>query len=244
MVMLAGMLAVAGTPARTLASAITIGSALATFAIWMEPYRRARFFAFLNPWHDAQGTGFQIVQAMIGMGSGGIFGVGLGQGVQKIFYLPEAHTDMMLANIGEELGLVGVAAVIGAYALFAYTGFNIAMRCKDPFGKRLATGVTVLICGQAAINMLAVMGSAPLTGIPLPFLSYGGSSLVVLLAGVGILLNIAQRGNSATASVSDRSRGNGRTRPARARGSGRADGARRPRDVRRVAGSRRSASGS
>jgi cell division protein FtsW len=244
MVMLIGMLVVAGTPARTLVAAMTIAGALGTIAIWMEPYRRARFFAFLNPWHDAQGTGFQIVQAMIGMGSGGWFGVGLGQGIQKIFYLPEAHTDMMLANIGEELGLVGVLVVIGAYALFAYAGFSIAMRCKDPFGKRLATGLTVLICGQAAINMLAVMGSAPLTGIPLPFLSYGGSSLVVLLAGVGILLNIAQRGSSATASVSDRSRGNGRTRPARARNSGRPDRARRPRDVRRVAGSRRSASGS
>jgi cell division protein FtsW len=244
MVMLIGMLVVAGTPGRTLVAAMTLAGALGTIAIWMEPYRRARFFAFLNPWHDAQGTGFQIVQAMIGMGSGGIFGVGLGQGVQKIFYLPEAHTDMMLANIGEELGLVGVVGVIGAYAAFAYVGFSIAMRCKDPFGKRLATGLTVLISGQAAINMLAVMGSAPLTGIPLPFLSYGGSSLVVLLAGVGILLNIAQRGSSATASVSDRSRGNGRTRPARARNSGRPDRARRPRDVRRVAGSRRSASGS
>ena len=116
------------------------------------------------------------------MGSGGIFGVGLGQGVQKIFYLPEAHTDMMLANIGEELGLIGVAAVIGAYCLFGYAGFDIALRCRDPFGKRLATGLTVLVCGQAAINIAAVMGVAPLTGIPLPFLSYGGSSLVVLLA--------------------------------------------------------------
>lgn len=244
MVMLVGMLVVAGTPAGTLAAAITIAGGLATLAIWMEPYRRARFFAFLNPWGDAQGTGFQIVQAMIGMGSGGIFGVGLGQGVQKIFYLPEAHTDMMLANIGEELGLVGVACVIFAYGLFAYAGLRIAMRCRDPFGKRLGTGLTVLICGQAAVNMLAVMGAAPLTGIPLPFLSYGGSSLVVLLAGVGILLNIAQRGSSATASVSDRGRRDGRSRPARARSGGRADGARRPRELRRVAGSRRSASGS
>src|SRR5438477_8272305 len=131
MVMLVGMLVVAGTPARTLAAAMAIAGALGTLAIWMEPYRRARFFAFLDPWHDAQGTGFQIVQAMIGMGSGGFFGVGLGQGIQKIFYLPEAHTDMMLANIGEELGLVGVTAVIGAYALFAYAGFNVALRCND-----------------------------------------------------------------------------------------------------------------
>ena len=123
------------------------------------------------------GTGYQILQAEIGMGSGHIFGVGLGRGVQKIFYLPEAHTDMMLANIGEELGLIGVAAVIGAYALFAYAGLDIAVRCRDPFGKRLAAGLTVLVCGQAAVNILAVMGAAPLTGIPLPFLSYGGSSL-------------------------------------------------------------------
>jgi cell division protein FtsW len=243
MVMLAGMLVVSGTPTRVLGSALAIAAALGTIAIWIEPYRRARFFAFLDPWHDAQGTGFQIVQAMIGMGSGGLFGVGLGQGIQKIFYLPEAHTDMMLANIGEELGLVGVVAVIGAYALFAYAGLDIALRCKEPFGKRLATGLTVLVCGQAAINMLAVMGSAPLTGIPLPFLSYGGSSLVVLLAGVGILLNIAQRGGAAAASVPDRGRRNSGSRASRTRGRGRASGTRRPRDVRRVAGSRRSAAG-
>ena len=241
LVMLTGILAVAGTPAATLGAAIGIASALGTVAIYLEPYRRARFFAFLHPWHDAQGTGFQIVQAMIGMGSGHWFGVGLGQGVQKIFYLPEAHTDMMLANIGEELGLVGVTAVIAAYGLFAYAGFDIAMRCKDPFGKRLAAGLTVLVCGQAAINIAAVMGIAPLTGIPLPFLSYGGSSLVVLLAAVGILLNIAHHGGAAAASVSDRSRRDGRTRAAGARDRRSADGAGRGRDVRRVAGARRSA---
>jgi len=241
LVMLAGMLLVAGTPMRTLTAGVGITAALGTVAIYLEPYRRARFFAFLHPWHDAAGTGYQIVQAMIGMASGHVFGVGLGQGVQKIFYLPEAHTDMMLANIGEELGLIGVAAVIGAYCIFGYAGFDIALRCRDPFGKRLATGLTVLVCGQAAINILAVMGSAPLTGIPLPFLSYGGSSLVVLLAGVGILLNIAQRGGAAAASVPDRSRRDGGTRAAGTRGGRSADAARRTRDVRRVAGSRRSA---
>jgi cell division protein FtsW len=244
MVMLTGMLVVAGTPARVLAAALSIACALGTVAIWMEPYRRARFFAFLHPWHDAQGTGFQLVQAMISMGSGGFFGVGLGQSVGKIFYLPEAHTDMMLAVIGEELGLVGVTAVIAAYGVFTYAGLNIAMRCKDPFGKRLAAGLTVVVAGQAAINIAAVMGVAPLTGIPLPFLSYGGSSLVVLLAGVGILLNIAHRGGRAAVAVPDRGRGNGRTRAARSRGRGRAPTTRRGRDVRRVAGSRRSASGS
>jgi cell division protein FtsW len=239
MIMLAGVLLVAGTPMRVLGGAIAIASTLGTLAIWLEPYRRARFFAFLHPWDDAQGTGFQIVQAMIGMGSGHIFGVGLGQGVQKIFYLPEAHTDMMLANIGEEVGLVGVTAVIVAYALFGWAGLTIALRCRDPFGKRLAAGLTMLVSGQAAINIAAVMGIAPLTGIPLPFLSYGGTSLVVLLVSVGIVLNIAQRGNRAAASVPDRSRRDGRSRAARTRGRRSADGARRARDVRRVAGSRR-----
>jgi cell division protein FtsW len=243
-IMLIGILFVCGTPVRVVGAAVALSSAAGVAMIWMKPYSRARFFAFLHPAHDAAGTGYQILQAEIGMGSGHIFGVGLGQGVQKIFYLPEAHTDMMLANIGEELGLVGVAGVIAAYALFAYAGLDIAARCRDPFGKRLAAGLTVLVCGQAAVNILAVMGAAPLTGIPLPFLSYGGSSLIVLLAGVGILLNIAQRGGAAAASVSDRSRGDGRTRPARARSGGRPDAARRARDVRRVAGSRRSASGS
>jgi cell division protein FtsW len=239
--MLAGVLVVSGTAPRVLVPAFAIASALGIAAVWLKPYSRARFFAFLHPWHDAAGTGYQILQAEIGMGSGHVFGVGLGQGVQKVFYLPEAHTDMMLANIGEELGLVGVAAVIGAYLLFAYAGFDVALRCRDPFGKRLAAALTVLVCGQAAINILAVMGAAPLTGIPLPFLSYGGSSLVVLLAAVGILLNIAQRGGGAAAAVPDRGRGDGRARPARARGGGGAEGPGSAGDVRRVARPRRSA---
>jgi cell division protein FtsW len=244
LLMLGAMLLIAGTPARVLAGAFAIAGTLGLLAIWIEPYRRARFFAFLHPWHDAQGTGFQIVQAMIGMGSGHLVGVGLGQGVQKIFYLPEAHTDMMLANIGEELGLVGVTAVIVAYGVFAYAGLTIALACRDPFGKRLAAGLTVLVCGQAAINIAAVMGAAPLTGIPLPFLSYGGSSLVVLLASVGIVLNIGHRAETAAATVSvpDRRRRDSRPRPAGARGRGSTDEARRARDVRRVARSRRSAS--
>ncbi len=240
--MLAAMLLVAGTPFSTLTGGLGItGALIGTAAIWLEPYRRARFFAFLHPSHDVQGTGFQLAQALIGMGSGGIFGVGLGQSVQKIFYLPEAHTDMILAIIGEELGLIGVGAVIAAYGLFGWAGLKIAGACRDPFGKLLASGLTVLVCGQAAVNIAAVMGIAPLTGIPLPFLSYGGSSLVVLLASVGILLNIAHRGNAQTASVRDRGRGDGRTRAVGDRGRGSADGARRVRDVRRVAGSNRGA---
>jgi cell division protein FtsW len=178
---------------------------------------------------------------MIGLGSGGIFGVGLGQSVQKANYLPEAHTDMIFAIIGEELGLVGAAAVIAAYCAFAYIGLKIALGCKDPFGKRLAAGLTVLVCGQAAINLAAVMGLAPLTGIPLPFVSYGGSSLVVALASVGILLNIAGDAGTKSASVSDRDRGDGRPRAARTRSRGSTARPRSTRDVRRVGGSRRSA---
>jgi len=241
---LAAVLLVAGTPTRVLGAALAIAGTLGTLAIWIEPYRRARFFSFLHPTQDPQGVGYQTMQGLISMGSGGITGVGIGNGIGKIFYLPEAANDMMFANIGEELGLIGAAAVIGAYALFTYAGLSVALACRDPFGKRLAAGITALVACQAAINVAAVMAVAPLTGIPLPFLSYGGSSLIVLLAGVGILLNIAQRGSAAAASVSDRSRRDGRARAARARGRGSADGARRARDVRRVAGSRRSASGS
>ena len=240
-VLLGAMLVVAGTPGRVLAAAGTIVFAVALVAIWLEPYRRERVFSFLNPWDDSQGAGFQTVQAMIGLGSGGVFGVGLGEGVNKIFYLPEAHTDMILAVVGEELGLVGTAAVIGAFAVFAWVAFRIALACRDPFGKFLAAGLGALVCGQAAINLAAVLGLAPLTGIPLPFVSYGGSNLVVALASVGTLLNIAGSDGRATRSrLPDRERGDRRPRAAVARGRRGADGARSPRDVRRVAGSRRS----
>ena len=240
-VMFGGLLLVVGTPMRLLVGATTIAATIGLLAIWIEPYRRARVLSFLNPWDDAQGAGFQSVQALIGLGSGGLFGKGLGQGVQKIFYLPEAHTDMIFAIVGEELGLIGSTLVIAAYGAFAYAGLHVALGCKDPFGKRLAAALTALICGQAVVNLAAVLGLAPLTGIPLPFVSDGGSSLVVALAGVGILLNIASGGGRAIAVVSDRGRGDGRSRAARARGRGRA---RRPRsagDVRRVAGARRGA---
>jgi cell division protein FtsW len=232
-IMVAAILLVAGTPVRTLAAGSGIAGMLVLAAIWFEPYRRARIFSFIDPWHDPQGAGFQSVQAMIALGSGGIFGVGLGESVQKIYYLPEASTDMIFAIVGEELGLLGVLAVIGAFAVFAYAGLNIALRCHDPFGKRVAAGLTALVCGQAAVNVSAVMGLAPLTGVPLPFVSYGGSSLVVGLASVGILLNIAvNHGVAAVSEVPDRRRRNSRARPARARGRGSAQVARRERRVR------------
>ena len=242
--MMFAMLVVAGVPVRLLTVAALFATVAGIVAIWAEPYRRARFFSFLDPWSDAQGSGFQIVQAMIGIGSGGFTGAGLGEGVQKVLYLPEAHTDMIFAVVGEELGLVGSVLVIGAFALFALAGFRIALRCRDPFGKLLAAGITALVCGQAAVNLAAVLGIAPLTGIPLPFVSYGGSSLVVLLAGVGVLLNIAVNEDVVRARVPDRSGRNSGARQARARGRGSAARARRERDVRRVARSRRVAAGS
>jgi cell division protein FtsW len=234
--MLGAMLLIAGTPVRVLGVATAIAGAVVLFSIWLEPYRRTRIFSFIDPWHDAQGAGFQTVQAMIGLGSGGIFGVGLGQGVQKVFYLPEAHTDMIFAIIGEELGLVGVTLVIAAYAAFGWAGLRIALRCRDPFGKALAVGITTLICGQAALNLAAVVGLAPLTGIPLPLVSYGGTSLVVILASVGILLNIERTdGLELAASVRDRSRRDRRPRAAVPRDRRRPAEPRRQRQLRRLA---------
>jgi cell division protein FtsW len=241
-VMVGAMLLVSGTPLPTLATAYGIVFGLAAIAAWASPYRRARLLVFLDPWKDPTNDGLQNVQALISLGSGGVFGRGLGQGVLKNHYLPEAHTDMISAVIGEELGLVGLALLVAAYCALAYAGLRLAISCKDAFGKRLAAGVTALLCGQAAINLAAVLGLVPLTGIPLPFVSYGGSSLVIALLSVGILLNIARgHGRATTAAVPDRGRGNVGARRPVARGGGGAARARRGSDVRRVAGSRRGA---
>jgi cell division protein FtsW len=236
------ILLVSGTRLPTLASAYGIVFALAAIAAWSSPYRRDRLLIFLDPWKDPTGAGLQNVQALISMGSGGVFGRGLGQCVACLNYLPEAHTDMMFAVVGEELGLVGVMLLIGAFCAFGYAGVRLAIACRDPFGKRLAAGITALVCGQAAINVAAVLGLAPLTGIPLPFVSYGGSSLVVMLAAVGVLLNIARGdGGRAATAVPDRGRRDGRARRAGTRRRGGAAAPRRAGDVRRVPGSRRGA---
>jgi cell division protein FtsW len=235
------ILLVSGTRLTLLGSAYSLVFGLAAIAAWTSPYRRDRLLTFLDPWKDPTGAGLQNVQALISLGSGGIFGRGLGQGLEPLYYLPEAHTDMIFAVIGEELGLVGVALVLMAFCAFAYAGVRLAIACRDPFAKRLAAGLTALVCGQAAINMAAAIGVAPLTGIPLPFVSYGGSSLVVMLASVGVLLNIARNGGRAAVAVPDRGGRDGRTRRA---GAGRRRSAPAPRragDVRRVAGSRRGA---
>ncbi len=242
-VMIAGILLVSGVRFRLFALATSLALGAGLLAIWMEPYRRERVFSFLDPWKDAQGAGFQNVQAIIGMGSGGITGEGLGQGIQKVNFLPEAHTDMIFAVVGEELGFVGSSLVIAAFAVFAWAGFRIALQSRDPFGKRLAAGITTLICGQAAVNLAAVLGMAPLTGIPLPFVSYGGSSLLVLLSAVGVLLNIAVNERVVEARVRDRGRGNRRSRSSGSRGRGSASREGNDRDVRRHTRPRRVAAG-
>jgi cell division protein FtsW len=240
-VMAGAVLLVSGTPLPTLATAYGIVFALGAIATWTSPYRRARLLVFLDPWKDPSNNGLQNVQAQISLGSGGIFGRGLGQGIEKIHYLPEAHTDMIFAVIGEELGLIGAAVLMAGYCAFAYAGLRLALSCKDPFGKRLAAGITAMISGQAVINLAAVLGLAPLTGIPLPFVSYGGSSLMVSLLAVGVLLNIARGGGRTAAEGTDRGRRDGGARRPVARGGGSAARARGGGDVRRVAESRRGA---
>jgi cell division protein FtsW len=241
-VMMIGVLVVSGTPMRVVVTSTVLVSLVALGAIWIEPYRRERFLSFLHPWSDQLGAGFQSVQAMIGLGSGHIFGKGLGHGISKLNYLPEAHTDMIFAIVGEELGLIGVTFVLAAFATFAFAGFSIALQSRDPFGKRLAAALTTLVCGQALVNLSAVLGLAPLTGIPLPFVSAGGSSLVISLVAVGVLLNIgADDGAAAKAGISHRDRRDGRPRAAGTRRRRRASGTRRERDVRRVAAPRRGA---
>lgn len=156
------------------------------------PYRRRRLLAFWDPWADPLGDGFQIIQSLIAVGTGGVFGRGLMEGVQKLFYLPEPHTDFIFAVIGEELGLVGATAILACFCLIAWRGLRITMRAPDSFGAFVALGLTTMIVVQAFVNMSVVLGLMPTTGIPLPLVSAGGSSLVMTLAAMGVLLNISQ----------------------------------------------------
>ena len=190
------LLIAAGTPPRHLALIVGVLIGLALIVALVEPYRRERLTSFLDPFSDAGDTGFQAVQALTAIGSGGFFGVGLGESVQKIFYLPEAHTDMILAIIGEELGLLGIFAVIGLYGMIAYAGLRTAKLARDLYSQLLAAGVTSMILCQATLNFFAVLGMAPLTGVPLPFLSYGSTNLIVLLGAMGLLLNVAATGGA------------------------------------------------
>lgn len=186
------MLFAAGARIGTLGAVGLVGLAAMGAAIYVEKYRLRRFLAFLDPWKDPQGTGFHIIQSLYALGSGGLFGVGLGQGKQKYLYLPEQHTDFIFAVIGEELGFIGSCIVLGLFMIFIWRGLRIAATAPDTFGSILATGITAGIALQALINIGVVCGMLPVTGITLPMVSFGGTSLLFTLAAVGILLNISR----------------------------------------------------
>jgi cell division protein FtsW len=174
-----------------------VGLALAALpAIYIvlvsAPYRRRRLLAFWDPWADPLGDGFQIIQSLVAVGTGGVFGRGLMAGVQKLFYLPEPHTDFIYAVISEELGLVGATAILICFCVIAWRGLRIAARAEDTFGSFVALGLTTMIAAQAFVNISVVLGLMPTKGIPLPLVSFGGSSLLINLLGMGVLLNISQ----------------------------------------------------
>jgi cell division protein FtsW len=192
---MAAMLVAAGMPIRWLATATGAGSVLVLLYAMSAAYRRDRLMTFLDPWAHAGDEGFQAVQGQIALGSGGIFGRGLGNSQQKNLFLPEAHTDFILAIVGEELGVVGICGILFLYGLVAYAGLRVAKNARGTYAKLLAAGVTSLFLSQAMLNVFTVLGLAPLTGVPLPFISYGSTNLIVLLMGMGVLLNVAAGGH-------------------------------------------------
>ena len=191
-VIVAMMVFAAGLSYRYIVGVLLTVLPVAYLLIMGSAYRRRRLMAFWNPWNDPLGDGFQVIQSIIAVGAGGIFGRGLMAGVQKLFYLPEPHTDFIYAVIGEELGLLGTTVVLICFVVIAWRGFRIAMRAPDRFGSFLAVGLTTMIAVQALFNISVVLGLVPTKGIPLPFVSAGGSSLLISLLGMGILLNVSQ----------------------------------------------------
>jgi cell division protein FtsW len=236
---MAAILVAAGMPIRWLLSAAGGGSVLVFFYAMSAPYRRDRLMTFVDPWAHAGNEGFQAVQGQIAIGSGGLFGRGLGESLQKNLFLPEAHTDFILAIVGEELGVVGIVGILFLYGLVAYAGLRVAKNARGTYAKLLAAGITSLFLSQAMLNVFTVLGLAPLTGVPLPFISYGSTNLIVLLVGMGLLLNVAGGGNVTLRAVPDvaGSRRDGRSTDDRDRGRGNS-GARRA-----GAGGRRRATG-
>ena len=175
------------------------GAALPVVAVLIatKPYRWRRMLAFVNPWDDPQGSGFQIIQSFLALGSGGWFGLGLGESKQKLFYLPEPYTDFIFSIIGEELGLVGAVVVVSLYALLVWRGLRIGVRAPDAFGGYLALGLTIMLATQTLVNIGVVTGALPTKGLPLPFVSFGGSALLMTMFSTGVLLNISQHAGSA-----------------------------------------------
>jgi cell division protein FtsW len=170
---------------------------VAVLAVTGASYRLRRVFAFLDPWADPRGAGFQIIQSYLALGGGGLAGRGLGESKQKLFYLPEPHTDFIFAIVGEELGFVGAVCTVGLFGLLLWRGIRIALRVTDPFGALAAIGVTAMLATQALVNLGVVVGLLPTKGLPLPFVSFGGSSLLVGMASIGLLLNVSQHASPA-----------------------------------------------
>jgi cell division protein FtsW len=191
----AAMVFAAGLNYRFISTAaLTLLPIVAIVAV-AEPYRRSRLLAFLNPWDDPLNTDFQVVQSLLAVGTGGISGRGLMNGVQKLFYLPYPHTDFIYAVISEELGLIGATLVLGCFCVIAWRGLLVSVAAPDKFGALLAIGLTTMVAAQALVNISVVLGLVPTKGIPLPFVSAGGSSLLVNLVGMGVLLNVSQHGS-------------------------------------------------
>lgn len=188
----AGMLFAGGARLLHLGALAAAGLPPALALIWISPYRWDRITAFLDPWHDPLGNGFQLVQSFLAFGSGGVFGVGLGNGKQKLFYLPEGHTDFIFSLIGEELGFVGAVLVLLAFGVIAMRGFRIATRSREGFSRLLAFGLTFLLVGQAMLNVGVALGLLPTKGLPLPLVSYGGSALLTAGIEVGVLLGLSR----------------------------------------------------
>lgn len=192
------MLYVAGGQRKHLFGIVAPGlTAVALAFALLEPYRRARMLNFIDPWKDAAGNGYQLIQSFYALGSGGLLGLGLGQSRQKTLYMPEPHNDFIFSIIGEELGLVGCIAIISLFIFLISRGIKIAMEAKDTYGTLLAVGITSIIAVQTTINIAVVTGSMPVTGVPLPFISYGGTSLAITMGAMGILLNISRQKNIA-----------------------------------------------
>jgi cell division protein FtsW len=191
------MLFVSGVPARFLAGIGLASLPIVAYLIMAKDFRVQRMKAFLDPWKEYDGSGFQLVQSYVAFGDGGLFGTGLGAGKSKLFFLPESHTDFILSVIGEEMGFVGVAIVLALFGVLIVKGMKVSAAAPDPFGSILGAGLTLMIGMQALINCMVVLGLLPTKGLPLPFISYGGSSLLTSMIAAGILLNIAGRSKEA-----------------------------------------------
>ncbi len=187
------MLFAAGTRPRYILGMVVLAIPFVCYLIINEAYRMRRITAFLNPWKDPMDSGFQIIQSWLAFGTGGVFGQGLGEGKQKLFYLPEAHTDFILSVVGEELGFIGVMVIAAMFFLLVHRSIRVALNAEDPFGRFLAFGIAVLIGIEAFVNIGVVTGLLPTKGLALPFISYGGSSLIITLFAVGVLLNVSSR---------------------------------------------------